>query len=474
MRTTPQFLRQWQESPPGFSSAKYLLVSLLLFLAYYFTGSWGLDLAFFHPNATPVWAPTGIALSAFLFLGGRVWPAIFLGAFAVNLLVSGVVVSLAIAVGNTAEGLAGAYLVRRFGGGLRAFDHPEAIFRFVILAGLLSTTVSPTVGVTSLAIGGDAEWNDYWSIWLTWWLGDAVGNIVAAPLILLSVLGAHARWDRHRLTEAVAVGLYLFLAGMTAFGGFPYFQGLNYPLEFICIPLLLWTALRFGQIEAAGAVVILSAISIAGTLQGHGPFVRDDPNDSLALLQAFLGVVSVMTHMVAAMGWQRIQVEQELRRARDEMAAQATTDSLTGLANYRKFVDVFDRERERSDRTGRPFALVLFDLDNLKRINDTHGHLVGTAALRRVGTLLRVHCRVVDTAVRYGGDEFALVLPDTDWGGARRVANRVADRIKNDGEQPPISVSFGIALYPNDGRTIESVFQKSDVALYVMKNRRNA
>jgi integral membrane sensor domain MASE1 len=309
MRKTSQVVQQWQESPPRFASAKYLLTLFLLFLAYCFTGAFGLHLASFHPSATPVWAPTGIALSAFLLLGRRIWPAIFLGALAINFPVSGVSISLVIAIGNTVEGLLGSYLVRRFAGGLRAFDHPETIFRFVIVAAVLSTIISPSLGVTSLAVGGYTEWSDYRLIWSIWWLGGAVGNVVVAPLILLSALGVHARWDCHKLTETVTVGLLFVLTGMVTLGSIPYFEAYNYPLQFLYIPFLLWTALRFGQIEAASAVAILSTISIAGTLQQYGAFAGDEPSGSLVLQQAFVGVVGVMTHIVASMVVERKRVE---------------------------------------------------------------------------------------------------------------------------------------------------------------------
>ena len=125
-------------------------------------------------------------------------------------------------------------------------------------------------------------------------------------------------------------------------------------------------------------------------------------------------------------------------------------------------------EIKRSERTGREFALLLFDLDGLKQINDSHGHLIGSHALCRVADVLSF-CRDIDTAARYGGDEFAVVLPETGAEAANHAAQRICDSIANDGMEPALSVSIGVAVYPHDGEGLETLLRAADVAMYSMK-----
>lgn len=160
------------------------------------------------------------------------------------------------------------------------------------------------------------------------------------------------------------------------------------------------------------------------------------------------------------------------RELEDHLRRQAASDSLTGLANYRHLVDVLDLEIKRSERTSREFALLFFDMDELKRINDRHGHMIGSQALCRLADVLSSCCRGIDTPARFGGDEFAVVLPETNAPEAHQVARRICESVANDGNGPKLSVSVGVAVYPQDGDTIEKLLREADSALYLMKQQR--
>ena len=433
--------------------------------AYVVSGKLGLRLAFVHPSSTAVWPPTGIVLAAFLLFGLRIWPGAFLGAFLVNLTTAGTVwTSLGIATGNTLEGLVGACLVLRFANGKKCFESAQNTFKFAIYAGLLSTMVAATVGFGSLWMGGFARLSEFRPIWLTWWLGDGVGDVVVAPFLILWFLHPRIRWGWAQLVEIFALIACLTFVSEIVFDQFSFAAARNYPLEYLCIPFLIWAAFRFTQREAATVTLLLSAAAIWGTLQGFGPFAVGTKNESLMLLQSFMGIVAVMTIALAALSSERKAIEQRALNL-------AVTDPLTGLANYRKLADTLDLEIKRSQRSGRPFAILLFDLNHLKQINDTHGHLVGSRALCRLADTLRIDCRSIDMAARYGGDEFAVVIPEARKEDARQVAVRICNRIAEDSESPALSASVGLSVYPEDGETMDALLAAADRALYQMKRQ---
>jgi len=440
-----------------------LAIVAALAIVYFGTAKLGLRFAYVNPSATALWAPTGITLAAFLIFGFRVWPGAFLGAFFANLTTAGsLLTSIGIATGNTLEGVVGCYLIGRFARGRHAFERARDIFKFAFVAGMVSTTISATIGVTSLALGGFANWTEYGPIWRTWWLGDGVGAVVVTPLLLLWRENPRLNWTREQIVELAVLFLGLFFTVWIVFGGRFHSEVKNYPLEYLCIPFLIWAAFRFGRRKAATATCVLACIAIWGTLQGFGPFSREVLNTSLLLVQSFVGIVAVTSLALAA------EVS-ERKRADERVQQLVATDPLTGLANYRRLIEAIELEIKRYGRSGRPLAILLFDLDGLKKVNDTHGHLVGSRALCRLADVLRAHCRQLDTPARFGGDEFAVVLPETTSAQAQQIAARIRERIASDGESPPISASVGSAVFPDDGDSIDKLLSAADRALYGMK-----
>ncbi len=253
-----------------------------------------------NPSATAVWPPTGIALAACLIFGPRVWPGIGIAAFLVNLTTTGnPLTSAGIAIGNTTEALLGAWLVRRFVSDGRVLDSPRNIFRFAGLAGLLATAVSATIGVGVLILGGLARPAGTSEIWLTWWLGDAAGALVIAPFLILWSRTPRFTWNLSRMLEVGLIGLVVLGVDWWAFRG-P-FNG--FPMRFLILPVLLWSAFRFTQREAATAVVLLAAIAVVSTEQRMGPFAIYPRDDAQVLLQGFLSTISITVLAGSRIAW---------------------------------------------------------------------------------------------------------------------------------------------------------------------------
>lgn len=322
----------------------FLALILVLALVYFCAGKLGLSLAFIHASATAVWPPTGIALVSVLLWGYRVWPALFVAAFFVNLTTEGTVLtSIGIALGNTLEALLGAWLVKRFAQGRDAFKQIPTIFRFLFLAGLVSTAMSATIGVFTLCLGGFADWGNYAPIWLTWWIGDLVSDIIIAPLLLIWITKPWPRLKLSQVPEALLLAASVFLAGQAVFGGWLLPKGRIYAIEYVTLLPLLWAAWRFGPRGASLSALTISFVAIKGTLHGFGPFATADSNESLLLLQTFMAAITLTALILASVVVQR-------NRAFDALqAAQAQ------LSNH-----AVDLEKQVAVRTGELQASVKF------------------------------------------------------------------------------------------------------------------
>src|SRR5438067_2486745 len=340
----------------------------ILTAVYFIASKLGLMLASLHASASPVWPAAGIALAALLVLGYRAWPAIFVGAFLVNLTTAGnVATSLAIASGNTLEAVCGVWLVNRFAGGTTVFDRPQGVFKFA-LAAVFSTIIGPAFGVTSLALAGFADWTNYGAIWLTWWLGDTTGDLLIAPLIILWSIASRRHWNTKEAVEVGILLLLLVVLSEAVFGGWLTISARNYPIAFICGPIVIWTAFRFTQRETSTGIFILSAIAIWGTLHGFGPFVRETENQSLLALQSWTAVLTITAMALSAGMAERRRAEEALLqqkaiveaadRTKDHFLAMLSHELRTPLTPVISALEALETEPARTEETKASLAMI--------------------------------------------------------------------------------------------------------------------
>lgn len=299
---------------------------------YFGAAKLGLSLSFAVEQVTLVWPPTGIALAAVLLLGHRVWPGIWLGAFAANALVhEPLATACAIAVGNTLEALTGAWLLRRVGF-RTTLDEVKDVLALAALAAVASTMVSATIGTASLLVSGLHPWTAFGYIWWAWWIGDAISALVVAPILLTG-----AAWLRrpswHRLGEAFALLALLVVAISLVGSNVARWIFAAAPPRFVVFPFIIWGALRFGPPGAAAVTFISAAVSVWGTLRGSGSWASEPVETGLIILHFYFGVVAISGLLLAAAGAQRRRAEEAARRS--EQHLRAVIDSArTGSWSY--------------------------------------------------------------------------------------------------------------------------------------------
>jgi PAS domain S-box-containing protein len=281
---------------------------------YFGTAKLGLTLAFTNRSVTAVWPPSGLALAAVVLGGARVWPGIALGAFLANLTTQGSVLAVAgITAGNTLEPLLGAFLLSRVGFH-RGLERPRDVAALVVLAGALSTIVSATIGVASLAADGLVRHGALLSTWRVWWLGDFGGVLLVGSAIL--VLAAPRLPERPLWrAEAIAVSAALVAVGAIVFSR----HGIG---AYATLPLLFWLALRLGQPGAVVGGLLVSGLAVWFTKHGHSPFAGGTLDSGLLRAQTFVGIATVSALVVGAVRTEQRSALEAEASLREVLAAQ--------------------------------------------------------------------------------------------------------------------------------------------------------
>jgi PAS domain S-box-containing protein len=305
---------------PATLTLRFFAGALGLFTAYLVTARLGLRLGAVSGFATLVWAPTGIALFALLRFGYRYWPAVFCAALVANLMNGApVLVAAGIGVGNTLEPLVGTFLLKLVGFDSR-LSRLRDVGAIVLLAAGLSAVISASLGLASLLLGGVVVAADAPGVWKAWWLGDALGALTVAPLLFV--------WTRRPLPQprlASMLEAVLLLGALAVLGSLVFGVAHDAPSPilwpYIIYPGIFWAALRFTQLGAVTATVIISAIAITHTALGHGPFALPSLSQSLTLVQVFMAVSAVTGLVLAAAVSERDLNAERLTASERKLAA---------------------------------------------------------------------------------------------------------------------------------------------------------
>jgi integral membrane sensor domain MASE1 len=304
-----------------------LLAALVVAAAYYGAAKFGLALAYENSSVTAVWPPTGIALAALLLGGYRLWPGVALGALLANAW-TGVPLGtvLAITLGNTLEALVGAYLLQRFAGFDPRLERVRDVVSLTLLAAVLSTLISATIGVAGLRLGTDLPADRIAETWRTWWLGDMAGDLIVAPFVLVAALHLRRGLRRpRRIGEAAALGVALASLSVLAFSQ-------TTPVSYVVFPCLIWAALRFRQVGATTASLVVAGVAVAFTANGEGPFVQASQDDSLLLSQTFVSVAGLTALLLAAIATELARAERASAIQRRRQALEINDGIIQGLA----------------------------------------------------------------------------------------------------------------------------------------------
>jgi signal transduction histidine kinase len=361
-----------KSAPPGKVRGQVLMYVgelLTLFAIYFSTARLGLSLDAVSRFATLVWFPSGTAVAALLLFGYRLWPAILLGAFLVNLFNGApLVVAVGIGIGNTLEALVATFLLKRNGFSY-ALDHLRDVLVLVLLAMPLSAFISATIGVSSLFLGKVISFSAYAPTWRAWWIGDMISILILTPFFLTWSTWPREKVSLHRLAELGILTVFVLAVGLLVFGGLLQTDQRSSPMTYLVFPPLIWASLRFGPRGALSAILAFSSLAIVGTIRGFVSFSSAGPSESLVYLQSFMGVIAVTSILLAAVMAERRELEQR----KDAFIVMASHELKTPITTLKVLTHLLKGRFEQQRLSDPVLALAKMEkqIDRLTRlVND--------------------------------------------------------------------------------------------------------
>jgi PAS domain S-box-containing protein len=342
-------------------SPRYLRTIAVVAVVYFGAAKFGLSLAFSTKQVTALWPPTGIAVAALLLGGYRLWPAIYLAAFAVNALVGdSILVAVGIAMGNTLGPVVARFSLDRLRGFDPTFVRVRDVLGLITFGAILGGAVSATNGVAALALGHIIPWSAYGSVWWVWWVGDAMGILVFAPVILSWAAQPRPMWDAARLAELGALFGGLLLASLVALLDVFSRAATPFQLPYAVFPFIIWAGLRFGARETGLAAVMVTGLAVWGAVHDRGPFATGNLDQRLILLELFMAVATVTGLILSAVNAERSRAQGDLQRAHDELGHRVVerTAELQGRVGLLMSAEERLRQSEERFRGAFEFAAI--------------------------------------------------------------------------------------------------------------------
>lgn len=453
-------------------------------------------------GASAIWLPSGITLAAILLFGSKVFFGIAFGSIMGLINYSSslqsfthiILINTACILANYLQPLLIKLLIQKYANMRTLFTSIRGVTCFILFSSLMAV-LAPIIVVNTAVYIKLYSANNYWNYFFTMWSSGALAHIIFAPIFLIPTI--HPVTKKNPLPRKIKALIIIFIFLSTMLISWLTFWKSN-ALEYLFLLLLIISVFTLGKKFSIIMVVIVSCVTIIATMLGFGPFVKQSANQSLLLLQSFIGVFAVTCLILSAIIDEKQRATNtleailanlensvkertaELQKVNDELSRLAHLDGLTQIANRRQFDDYLVKEWKRHLRKQEFLALILIDIDYFKRYNDCYGHQGGDNCLIEVAqTITKTLKRPMDLATRYGGEEFAVILPNTKPEGALVVAEHIREavfllkipHIASTVSQY-VTLSLGVAsLIPTPEMSWEDLISIADRALYQAKHQ---
>lgn len=438
-------------------------------IVYFLLAKLGMTVFSLHPsNITLLWLPAGIGMVMSRHQGHKAAPVIFAASFAANFtglatdsLLKQIIHTSISAGADTLAAALSAYLMKRtLSEGLNKFSH---LFRFILAVCLVPTFLSAMILATNLVVGNYVPSKETISFITMLLFADSLGILLVYPLFEAwrsnpTIKGLE--WQ----TAIVSTAMLFFIAYLA----FNYVSGLIY----LIFPFLLFVSFHSNDREVYLSLLLSLCFIIASASSALGPFNMATIEQSYFMLLTFLFTTAIVT---VGTRLQQIDLLNENKVRRNWMFL-ANHDALTGLANRLLFIPMIEKEIARSQRKHNSFSLAIIDIDKFKSINDNYGHLVGDKVIKSIAATLRESLRTIDVAARIGGEEFAILFPETTIEEAAQALERIRisiESLKIDAGSETISptISGGLTQSSLTGTLkVDEILNRADQLLYEAKN----